>query len=365
MKHKVWIIGVAVAMVALVIGGTVWAAEAIRPGWLRGQVVAVGDMSLTIQTQDGETEVLVTEETVFRVPGVAEATLNDILVGTHLLIQAMADEQGVLTAQAIVVRAAPGLQNNFVRGRVTAVDDGRVSVETAGGTAAMLLITGDTHLWVPGEPPTTTVELMIGDPVLAIGAAAPSETGEKALSVRLVVVVSDEDLPRILIQGRAVAITEQTIVVQTGRRERAITVTRHSRIWSAKGRLDSLHDLHQGERIIALGQPTELGQWIAGLVLLPGAEPLTRNGLRGQVIDMDLDAGTLIVETEQRGQITVMTGDETRYRIPGIEEPGFADLQVGDQIVAVGRFEQDDPTTFLARGIGVVGPAAGGTAANR
>ena len=365
MKRRIWIIGAAVVMVALIIGGTVWAAEAIRPGWLRGQVVDVSNMSLTIQTQDGETEVLLTEETAFRVPGAAEATLDDIQVGTYLLIQTKADEEGVLTAQAIVLRAPRGLQNNFVRGTVTAVDDGRVSVETAEGTAATLLITSNTRLWVPGEPPTTTVELIVGDPVLAIGAAAPSETGDKALSVRLVVVVSDEDLPKVLVQGNAVAITAQTIVVQTGRGERAITVTRHSRVLSAKGRLTSLRDLHQGERIIALGQPTELGQWIAGLVLLPGPEPLARNGLRGQVIDMDLAAGSLLVETEQRGQITVATSEDTRYRIPGIEEPSFKDIQVGDQIVAVGRFEQDDPATFLARGIGVIGPATGDTGSNQ
>jgi RNase P/RNase MRP subunit p29 len=278
MKRKIWIIGAAVVMVALVVGGTVWAAEAIRPGWLRGQVVDVGDMSLIIQTQDGETEVLVTEETAFRVPGVAEATLNDIQIGAYLLIQTKADEEGVLTAQTIVVRPARGLQNIFVRGTVTAVDDDRVSVETAKGTAATLLITGSSHLWVPGEPPTTTVELAAGDPVLAIGATAPSETGEKALSVRLVVVVSDEDLPKVLIQGHAVGITEQTIVVQTGRGERAITVTRHSRIWSAEGRLDSLHDLHQGEQIIALGQPTELGQWIAGLPRAPDPQRPARTG---------------------------------------------------------------------------------------
>lgn len=301
MERKVWIVGLGVAVLVLVIGGVVWAAEASQPGGSEGQSVDV-------------------------------------------------------TGQA-----TRRLQDYVVRGTVTAVEESQVSVETPGGTTAVLFITDATRLWVPGEPPTTTVELAVGDPVLAFGEAMQAETGEKALSARVVVVADEQDLPKVVIQGRAVAVTRQTIVVQTGRGERAITVLPRTRIWSPGGRLDSPLDLQQGEQIIALGQPTELGQWIGGLVLLPNLRSPARNGLRGEVMAIDAQAGALVVQTEQRGEITVVTDAGTRYRIPGTEGPGFADIQVGDKIVALGRFEAGNPTTFLARVIAVSGTQAGET----
>jgi hypothetical protein len=68
--------------------------------------------------------------------------------------------------------------------------------------------------------------------------------------------------------------------------------------------------------------------------------------------------GSFTVETERRGEISVLTSDETRYRVPGVEGAGFADIQIGDRIVAVGRFEEGSRTVFLARGIGVVASQA-------
>lgn len=282
MKRKWWIVGMAVLAVALVIGGTVWAAEVTSP--------------------------------------------------------------------------TRRLQENFVRGTVTAVDDGQVSVSTAEGERATLLVGDSTYLWVPGEPPTTTVELKVGDPVLAAGEAVPDETGERTIAARLVVVVSDEDLPRFAILGRTVAVTRQTIVVQTGRGERAMTVMPQTRIWSRGERRDSLREVVAGDPIIALGQPTELGQWRAGLIFVPGSQPLARRGLRGQVSDADAQAGTLTIETAQRGQITVVTTEDTRYRIPGIEQPGFQDIEIGDQVVILGRFDEDEPAAFLARVVSVFQP---------
>jgi hypothetical protein len=212
---------------------------------------------------------------------------------------------------------------------------------------------------VPGEPPTATVKLQVGDPLLAFGRPVAADSGKRVLSARLIVVASDEELPQVLIRGRMVAITEQTIVVQTGRGERAITVLPRTRLWAANGRLASLQGLHPGESIIALGQPTNLGQWIAALVFVPDAQAVARRGSRGLVTAVDAVAGTLTVRTGGGETITVVTSDETRYRIPGIEEAGFDDIQVGDRIVATGRFEEGSRTRFLARGIGVITPTPG------
>jgi RNase P/RNase MRP subunit p29 len=246
------------------------------------------------------------------------------------------------------------LTDHFVRGTVTEVEDEKVVVETKEGKSALLFLSDTTRFWTPGEPPTATRELALGDPVLALGRKAVSDDGGQALEALLVVIASDEDLPRILIRGRVEAVTRQTIVVQTGRGERAVAVLPRTRLRSIEGQVDSLHDVQPGQQIIALGQPTEMGQWIAGLVLLPNPQATARNGLRGEVMDIDLDAGTLTVQTDQRGEISVLVNDGTRYRIPGVEAPGLSDIQVGDRIVAVGHFDGDSRTQFLARGIGVL-----------
>jgi RNase P/RNase MRP subunit p29 len=264
-----------------------------------------------------------------------------------------ADPTSLPPGQAAEARRWPV---SAVRGIVTGVNGDEISVETADDELATLLIAAITRLWVPGEPPTTTVELEVGDPVLAFG--EPVATDGHALSARLIVVASDAELPKVLIRGRVVAVTEQTIVVQTGRGERAVTVLPRTRLWSAKGRLASLRDLRPGEAIVAAGQPTSFGQWMAALVFVPGAQPEARRALRGLVTATD-SAGTLTVQTERGETIAVITSDETVYRIPGIEEPGFGDIKVGDRITAVGRFEEGSQTRFLAKDIGVIVPASG------
>jgi len=356
MVRKLVIVGLAVAVLILITSGAVLAAEKNRPRLVQGHVTDVGDDSLIVETRDGEVEVLITEETQFRVPGVPQATLADIEVGVQVVIQPKAGDGETVTARIVAVKGPDRLQDFFVRGTVTAVAGDRVSVESAEGEKTTLLITDATRFWVPGEPPTTTVELNVDDPVLAMGKPQPGDPGEKVLEANLIVVASDEELPKILIRGRVVAVTRQTIVVQAGRGERAITVLPRTRFQSAGGRVHSARDVRQGEQIIALGQPTELGQWVAGLILLPEAKPPIRNGLRGVVVAKDAAAGTLTVETEQRGEITVVTAEQTRYRIPGVEEPGFDDIQVGAKVDVVGRFEEGSETVFLARGIGLVKP---------
>lgn len=261
-------------------------------------------------------------------------------------------------------QAPTRLEDHVVRGTVTAVEGDEVTVETVDGEADRLIIADDTALWLPGEPPTTTVELAVGDPVLAFGqrATADQQTddgGPEALEARLVVVVSDEDLPKVLIRGRAVTVTRQTLVVQAGRRERAITVTPNTRFWSPGGRIKSLRDVHAGDQIIALGQPTELGQWNGGLVAVLGRQPQKQRGVQGEVTAIDLAAGTLTVQTPRERAVTVLTGDETRYRIPGVDEPSLSDLKVGDRIQVLGQFDAESGL-FLAKGIGVLPPPGEG-----
>ena len=244
------------------------------------------------------------------------------------------------------------LQDRIARGTVESVDEEKVLLATEDGNLEVL-ISDKTLLWAPGEPPTTTVQLAIGDPVLAFGQRAQDEDGSDTFSARLVLVAEDEELPKVLVRGRALVVTRQTIVVQSGNRERAITVLPRTRLWSTGGRLASLRDVRPGDPLIALGQPTELGQWIAGLVMVVGPED-GRRGLRGTVVELDAGELTLVIETEAGNQITVQASADTGIRIPGIEEASFGDIAGGDRVAVVGRFDPENSRRYLARGIGVL-----------
>ena len=248
------------------------------------------------------------------------------------------------------------LRDQIARGTVAALDGNTVWIETPGGIESSFAIPDRTFLWVPGEPPTSTVELAVSDPVLAFGQSVTDEAGSSMPSARLVLVADDEELPRVLIRGRALSLTRQTVVVQSGSRERAITVLPRTRLWSTSGRLDSLRDVHPGDQLIALGQPTELGQWGAGLVMVSGPEVPARRGLRGTVVTLDAEDRTLTMQTEAGNQISVIAGADTEIRIPGIERAGLADIAVGDRVIILSHFDPQDSSRFLARGIGI--PAA-------
>ncbi|MBN1135287.1 MAG: hypothetical protein JXM73_01805 [Anaerolineae bacterium] len=265
--------------------------------------------------------------------------------------------QSVVEDQAAAAGKPGRLPDNIVHGTVVAVEEDEALINTGDGLSVTLIFTETTVQWVPGEPPTRTLELAVGDPVLAFGRPVTRENGEKALVAQIIVIAEDEDLPKYLIRGQVVVATRQTIVVNTGQRERAITVLPRTRFFSPD-RPNAPRDVRPGDAVIALGQPTEIGQWIAGAVLVPGVGQLPGRGLTGKVTAVDLDAGTLTIQVGQRGTVTVVTDDETRYRIRGIEEPSLAAIKTGDRILATGRFEQGSQTRFLAKVIQVVVPPA-------
>ena len=258
--------------------------------------------------------------------------------------------RGAVEDKAAAAGKLDRLPENIVHGTVTAMEEDEALIETKDGMTVTLIITETTVQWAPGEPPTRTVELALGDPVLAFGRPV---AGQKALIANIIVVAEDEGLPKFLIRGQVVVATRQTIVIDTGQRERAISVLPRTRFFSPD-RSAAPRDVRPGDTVIALGQPTELGQWIAGAVLLPDAEQLAGRKLVGKVTAVDLAAGTLTVQVGQRGEVTVVAGDDTRYRIKGIDQPTLVDIKIGDRIAADGRFEQGSQTRFLARLIAVV-----------
>jgi len=96
---------------------------------------------------------------------------------------------------------------------------------------------------------------------------------------------------------------------------------------------------------------------ILGLALLPlgtaaAQEPEDQPGrflLHGQVLA--IEAPALKMKTPASEQ-TVLTDENTRFRVPGVETPSLSDVHVGDHVVIRGERQEDG--SLLASGIGVV-----------
>jgi hypothetical protein len=254
---------------------------------------------------------------------------------------------------------AEPLGMRVVRGVVISSEEGQVSLELANGQVLTMLLQENTHQWVPGEPPTTTIQLEGGDPIVAFGRTVPAETSEQSLSARLILAASEQDFPKLLIRGRVAAVTKQTVVVSTGRGERAVTITPRSRLWTTGGRLDSLQAVRRRDQVIAFGQANEWGQWVAGFVLVIPPETSAGRLLRSRVFAVDALAGTITVEMRTGTEVLIVTDEGTRYRFIGEQSaysggPTLADITKGDQLVARGRWGDQAPDTFVASEIGLV-----------
>jgi len=81
-----------------------------------------------------------------------------------------------------------------------------------------------------------------------------------------------------------------------------------------------------------------------------GQPPLGRGEWRGTLIEGEVTAiegATLTVATQHRGEISVQTDADTKFRVRDNADFSLADIQVGDTIAAKGRFI--DESTLAAR----------------
>jgi len=109
----------------------------------------------------------------------------------------------------------------------------------------------------------------------------------------------------------------------------------------------SIADLQVGDKIAGEGVVEEDGTARATLVIvLP--ENVAR--LTGEIFAIN---GAILVLDTPGGKVNVLTDDDTIFRIPGVEEPDFDDVEIGEQVMVAGDWEDD--MTFNAIGVGLVG----------
>jgi hypothetical protein len=162
-----------------------------------------------------------------------------------------------------------------------------------------------------------------------------------------------------VLRGEVTAVSDEGFTLKTrSGQEVGMVVTSDTRYRIPGAESPSLADVQVGMLALVRGTWSEDEIFVAQGVGAGNREQIRRwvirrHTIRGEVTAVDLDSGTLTVDT-QRGEWTVHTTDDTRYRIPDVEGPTLADVQVGDRITVAGRPDEEGDNAGTARIVAVL-----------
>ncbi len=129
---------------------------------LEGKVTTVDEARLTLDTPGGQVEVLITADTIFRIPGVQEATGADIEIGDHVTAVGVWEDEATFQASGIGARGGRREgQPGTVRGRVIRVEAERIILGTLHGPVTVS-VDDDTRYRIPGGASFTLDDVMAG-----------------------------------------------------------------------------------------------------------------------------------------------------------------------------------------------------------
>lgn len=148
--------------------------------------------------------------------------------------------------------------------------------------------------------------------------------------------------------GRIAAIEGTSLKLQTRQGELTVLTDGSTCFWRPGVENPTLTDFEVGQIVLVLASPEEVeGGLKAAVVAQAPGERLKKLGLRGQVTA--IEDTTLVVRTPGGQEARVMTDDQTRFRVPGVENPTIADVKVGNHILA--RGDRDEGGKLLAKAV--------------
>jgi len=347
MKLKKIVSSLVLATLILSLGSVAWAAEPQQGRFLRGQVMAIGGTTLTVETPDGERQVTTHDETRFRIRGVEDPTIADVKVGDYILARGESDSTGAFVVQAIFVMPGQRVGRFIAQGTVTAIEGTMLVLDTLQGEKRVT--TDEAIFWAPDVANPSLADVQVGDQVVALG--RPDEDGN--LAARLVAIASAGELREHAVRGKVTAVQGQTLVIVTREGEKEVVTTSETYFHVPNVEEPGLDDIEVGCIITALEQKDDNGTFTAQIVAAARARRLRKMIVRRNMVGGEvktIEGTTLTVETRQ-GDKTILINENTRFRIPGVENPSLTDIKAGDRIIALGRRTEDGE--LVARVVGV------------
>jgi len=347
MTLKKIVLSLVLAALLLSLGSVAWAAEPQQGRFLRGQVTAIEDPTLMVKTPDGERQVTTSDETRFRIRGIENPTIADVKVGDYILAKGEPDSAGAFVAKAILVVPGQRVGRFVAQGTVSAIEGTTLVLDTLQGEKQVT--TDEAIFWAPDVENPSLADVQVSDQVVALG--RPDEDG--SLAAKLVAIASAEELREHAVRGKVTAVEGQTLVITTREGEIEVVTTSETYFHIPNVEEPGFDDIEVGCIISALGQKDDDGTFTAQIVAVARGRLrkiiVRRHTVGGEVTAVE---GTILtVETRQGEKKTILTDEDTRFRIPGVENPSIEDIEVGDKVIALGRRNEDGD--FVARVVGV------------
>ena len=306
-----------------------------KPSRLGGEVTAVGADSFTLVTEEETVTVLVDDQTRFRFPDVEAPGLGDVVIGEKLLVIGQPTDEGDVLA-TLVTRPRPRVGE--IIGEVTTVGSASLTVERQGGAAVTFTMNEETVFMVPEIAEPTLADVHEGDAV-RVRARLEDET-----PVALRVIVVPPTAAALL--GKVLSVEGTTVQVET-RLEQTIAVQTNSTTQFVIPGTDNptLADLQEGDTLRIGGEWVDTGTFHAWVIQVRLEERVRKGG--GRILSLGDAEFTL---GSPHGTVRVLVNDETHYRFPGVDDPSFDDLEVGQQVGVAGLLQEDG--ALLARWVG-------------
>ncbi len=316
---------------------------------VRGQVMAIDGAVITVHTRDGEVEIITTDETIFRLPGVDEPGLDDIAVNDLIAAVGVWNDDGSLQARGVLQPREMERQARLT-GEVAAIDGANLTVALRGEREIVLLTDEETVFQVPDVAEPTLADLQAGDRVIVQVQARDGTPYAR------VVIVPPDDAARL--NGQVSAIEGATLLIEAD--FGAVRVlTDDETLFRVPGVEEAtLADVAVGTRVSCGGQWESVDGFHASVVaVLPESQtPGQACQAQGWVTSVGGDSLTL---GTPRGPLTVRVSAETTLRVAGIEAPTLADIPVGERAGVRGRWNEDG--SLQATGVALLDDAEGAT----
>ena len=336
MKGKIWIAGILVVLLLSIptaVFAAGWSKRSEGHRWVvRGEVIAIAPPALTVQTTDGPIVVTTGESTRFRIRGVDDPSLEDVQVGDQVICVGRRSVDGF---HAFVVVVKSETSPILIAGQVISVEGNGITIDTPTGGSVLIRTDAETRFRLPGVEEPGPDDIEIGS---LIGAAGRWE--EEGVFHASFVFVPRMVERRGRVTGEVVGIEGDTLTIRTSGGRQARLFTDEATAIHALGIEEAtLADVHIGDRVTAEVRLEEGKPYAEQVVVWP-RQPARLGG------EVAATEGTTIVLETPHGTVRVLTDGSTLFRAPGIEEPTFSDIQVGDRIGCDGEWE--DEATFHA-----------------
>jgi hypothetical protein len=214
-------------------------------------------------------------------------------------------------------------------GAIESIDGGILAASTPAGPVD--LVTDANTLFFADRERAALGDFAVGDVVGAVGWWG--EEGGVFHAFAVAKLAEDRPLPVI---GTLAEIDGDTLTVEIkGGLPVAVHVDAET-VYRVRGMDSGLDDLEVGMHVVARGTLNPDGSLQAQVVSAAEAGPHQAR-LRGEVVAIE---GNTFTMQAGRREIVARTEEETEFRVPGVENPTIADLEVGDKVAVGGVVEE-------------------------